>query len=547
MTRPHHHPSDERARLLADFRRILADRHGRDRRPDGTGGDGASPIDSDSLPPSRLSLLAWGRRMLPEYFTRPASKMHEWISSKLERLAQKRGLKLNIAGPRGSAKSTLITLAYVLRCALEMREPYIWILSDTRQQVRSHLDCIRVQLEQSTPLALAYPGSTGRGATWQSHSLQLKNGVMIEAFGSGQRIRGKRSGAHRPMLIVCDDLQNDSHIYSSELRESSLNWFTGTVLKAGTDQTNVIHLGTALHRDCLAMHLTHTPGWRSEVFASIVRWPEQMPLWSQWESIFSSVENPHAIRDAETFYATHRAAMDAGAEVLWPAGEDLYSLMRLRAEGGHLAFEREKQNRPMLPEQCEWSEALFDESIWFDEWPQHFKIKTIALDPSKGSDAKRGDFSAFVLLGIDENGIHYVDADMSRRSTSRIVSDGVELVRQFVPDAFGVESNQFQQLLADAFSEEFRRQNLPSVSPWMIENRTNKMIRIRRLSPLISGKKIRFKSGSSGARILVEQLQTFPIGDHDDGPDALEMSIRLSREFSSSVPRDDHLGNILNF
>jgi hypothetical protein len=45
----------------------------------------------------------------------------------------------------------------------------------------------------------------------------------------------------------------------------------------------------------------------------------------------------------------------------------------------------------------------------------------------------------------------------------------------------------------------------------------------------------------------VEQLQTFPIGDHDDGPDALEMSIRLSREFSSSVPRDDHLGNILNF
>jgi hypothetical protein len=40
---------------------------------------------------------------------------------------------------------------------------------------------------------------------------------------------------------------------------------------------------------------------------------------------------------------------------------------------------------------------------------------------------------------------------------------------------------------------------------------------------------LRFKRDSAGARLLVRQLRDFPNGDHDDGPDALEMAVRLSR------------------
>ena len=521
-----HHFADDRAKMLTAFRQVFAQRHGADRRH-----EMESEIRSKKgIHPQDLTLLEWGRRMLPEYFTRAPSQMHLWISTWLERLAERRGLKLNLLGPRGSAKSTFVTLAYVLRCALESREPYIWILSDTRQQVRSHLECIRTSLESNPEILLKYPETSGRGPSWRSQSLQLRNGTMIEAFGSGQRIRGKRSGANRPTLIICDDLQNDQHIYSAELRENSRNWFMGTVLKAGTDRTNVIHLGTALHRDGLSMQLAKTPGWRSKIFSSIVKWPDNMTLWSEWESIFSNTENPNAIHDAEEFYKRNRLEMLSGSQVLWSENEDLYTLMRIRAEGGHAAFEREKQNRPIHPDQCEWSEDLFDDTIWFDDFPTDLSIRILALDPSKGSDSGRGDYSAFVFVGIDDGGIHYVDADLAKRSTTQIITDGVELYKRYNPDAFGVESNQFQQLLADAFTEEFRRQHLPSVHPWLIENRVNKQIRIRRLSPLLSARKLRFRTSSPGVRILVEQLQTFPIGDHDDGPDALEMAIRLSKE-----------------
>jgi hypothetical protein len=41
---------------------------------------------------------------------------------------------------------------------------------------------------------------------------------------------------------------------------------------------------------------------------------------------------------------------------------------------------------------------------------------------------------------------------------------------------------------------------------------------------------LRFKTRSPGTALLVQQLQDFPWGDHDDGPDALEQALRLMIE-----------------
>ncbi len=54
-----------------------------------------------------------------------------------------------------------------------------------------------------------------------------------------------------------------------------------------------------------------------------------------------------------------------------------------------------------------------------------------------------------------------------------------------------------------------------------------KVARIRRLSQYVINRELRFKADSPGCRLLVEQLMDFPLADHDDGPDALEMCVRL--------------------
>ncbi|HWC90403.1 MAG TPA: hypothetical protein VG433_12130, partial [Pirellulales bacterium] len=182
--------------------------------------------------------------------------------------------------------------------------------------------------------------------------------------------------------------------------------------------------------------------------------------------------------------------------------------------------------------------------IWFDEWPPDLAIRTIALDPSKGRDARHGDYSAFVLLGIDSAGVLYVEADLARRPISQMVADGAEWVRTFRPDAFGIEANQFQDLLGELFVAEFQRQNLWNVAPWSIENRVNKRVRIRRLGSYLAERRLRFKAGSPATALLVEQLREFPVGAHDDGPDALEMAIRLADQLCGGPP-DDGLGSRL--
>ncbi len=69
-----------------------------------------------------------------------------------------------------------------------------------------------------------------------------------------------------------------------------------------------------------------------------------MSLWEEWESIYSNVDHLNAIHEAATFYEKYRTEMNEGAEILWPDHEPLEILMKMRAESGRVAFEREKQN-----------------------------------------------------------------------------------------------------------------------------------------------------------------------------------------------------------
>ena len=171
-------------------------------------------------------------------------------------------------------------------------------------------------------------------------------------------------------------------------------------------------------------------------------------------------DDPQRLIFAHEFYERHRAALEAGAEVLWPEVEDLYALMCLRVDSGRTAFAREKQSTPVNPESCEWPEEYFADHIWFDEWPTVFQVRAMALDPSKGGQDKVGDYSAIVWVGIDRTGLIYVQADLARRPTSQMVADTVGRFRDFQPDALGIETNSFQELLAGEVIAEFRRQNL---------------------------------------------------------------------------------------
>jgi hypothetical protein len=226
-------------------------------------------------------------------------------------LTLQRGRRLCVLAPRGSAKSTWSTLAYPLRCAVEGTEPYIVLTADTGNQASKYLDSIRSELENNTHLAAHYPHSCGKGPVWRGDRLELRNGVAIETLGTGSKVRGRRHRQHRPTLLVVDDPQNVEHVVSPLMRERSWDWFTKDVCNAGGPDTNLVVLGTALHRDCIVCRLQRTPGWKAQVFQSIITWPARMDLWRLWEEMLHDWENPNREQDAREFYEENREEMES--------------------------------------------------------------------------------------------------------------------------------------------------------------------------------------------------------------------------------------------
>lgn len=483
------------------------------------------------LAAERMDLLTWSKHFLPDHTERPWSLLHRWLANELDQASRARGRKINLVGPRGAAKSTLATLCYILKRICEADEPYIWLISDTKGQAQTHLENVRHELQTNRTIQLAYGAhNLTRAGQWTEERLQLANGTTIEAYGTGQRLRGRRRGAKRPTLIVCDDIQNDSHAISRGLRQKTREWFNGTLLKAGRAHTNIINVGTALHREATAMELTQTPGWRSRVFPSIIDWPTKMELWDHWEQIYNQPEDPHATENADKYFDANRTAMLAGAQVLWPAEESLYQLMKMRVESGRTAFEREKQSVPTDPERQEFDESMFGDWIWYDELPSEIYMSAMVLDASKGRKDRLGDYSAWIYAALTTNGIIYVDAELARENATNSVARGVNIYQRLRPDIVGVETNAFQELLVGEFERQFAAAKLFHIVIDEIDNTIPKIVRIRRLGPYLSQKRLRFRRNSPWTRELVNQLRDFPTGAHDDAPDALEMTIRIIGE-----------------
>ena len=228
----------------------------------------------------------------------------------------------------------------------------------------------------------------------------------------------------------------------------------------------------------------------------------------------------------------------APGEALWP---EMYSKElheKNKATRTSYYWRSMYQQDPVAEGGTEWPEAWFGPQIWFNEWPESWQCRSAALDPSKGTDSKFGDYSAFVMLVVGVDGTLYVDADLAIRNTSVIVDDALMIQRRFQPNGFAVEINQFQSMLA---AEMWRRANEANIYMpiFGITNVINKLVRIRGLTQYLAMGKLRFKGDSPDARMLVEQLRDFPLADHDDGPDALEMALRMAGDLLQGVTHQD--------
>lgn len=488
---------------------------------------------------------------LPHHFTRPMSRMHHEVFGLLEHTSLNRPQRLAIAAPRGHAKTTIISLAYALWCAVYGKEMFILLISATRDLAAGLLKNIKAELQsnslllQDFPEVCYLPGARPAPKPWRDNQIVLRNGVAIKALGANQGIRGMKHGPHRPSLIIVDDLEDQEQVQSAEQRGKLRDWFEKTLLKAGDPMTNVVVVGTVLHYDSLlAVHVDQGPGprkvsgWTTRKYQAVESWSNNPQLWEQWEQVYTGQgyhKDKTGPEAAAIAFGKHKEEMLESTKVLWPELEDYHQLMITRVREGRLSFQSEKQNDPLDPKECIFREESFQ--YWDKEFASAAelvaKIGTNgriygACDPSLGQRGGLGDFTAIITILADKRDklLYVIAADIARRRPDQIIEQVLGYAKLYRYRKFAVEANQFQELLVTQLKDRARLTNtdLP-VKP--IKSSAHKQVRIESLEPLINQGVLRF---SRRHQLLIEQLRQFPLGAHDDGPDALHMAVEAARE-----------------
>ena len=170
---------------------------------------------------------------------------------------------LEVMGFRGSAKSTIGSLALVLWAALEHPDiyPFIIPIADTASQIGLNMAAIKNELETNERLIADYgpmmPDIDEHPDEWQAKNIVLRNGVRIMGRSRGQRIRGMKHREHRPKLIVVDDPEDLEWVRTKENRDKTERWLVGEVIPA-TDarQSKVVLIGNFLHNDALMARMS---------------------------------------------------------------------------------------------------------------------------------------------------------------------------------------------------------------------------------------------------------------------------------------------------
>lgn len=447
----------------------------------------------------------------PHYFTKAPSKLHgELFTSLPDMIAQEDGQKRLVIAPRGSAKSTHISQAFPLWCIVTGQKHFICLIMDAFEQAAIMIEAIKAELEFNPRLAYDFPEIVGQGRTWREGVIVTSNNIKVEGFGTGKKIRGRRHGPYRPDLVILDDVENDENVESPRQRDKLEKWISKAVLKLGpTDGTmDVLYAGTVLLFDAVIVRFSQKPGWQVSRYQAILKWPDRMDLWDQWEELYLNNEE-----EAEAFWQTQKTEMSKGAVINWPEMHSLIFLMQERA-GDHDSFESEYQNNPVSGDT-----AFRDLVYWVVKKPELLFFG--AIDPSLGRKNAGRDPSAIIIGGYDQKTgmLDIVEASIRKRLPDMIIENALALQAEYQCQLWFIESVQFQEFLRTEIMKTAAKRGLamPCVPVVPI---TDKNLRIERLQPPTKAGLIRFHNSQ---KTLIDQFHQWPNAAHDDGPDAVEM------------------------
>jgi len=370
-------------------------------------GEIPAPADPDRRRAARRDFRFFASTYFPDTFHLTWSPDHLRVIAKIERAVLEGGL-FAMAMPRGSGKTSLAETACLWAILFGHRD-FVFLIGSDESHAGEMLESIRTELEQNERLADDFPEActpivalngisnrcsgqlyAGRRTHigWTAKEIVLPSthpvgwadderlrehvgpsgaalcgGAIIRVSGITGRIRGtkfKRPDGRsvRPSLVIVDDPQTDESARSASQCVHREGILSGAVLGLAGPGRKIAGLMpcTVIRPGDMADSILDTqrhPEWNGERTKMLNAFPTDETRWQRYAELRAeSLRRFGDLRLATEFYAAHREAMDAGADVAWPERFNpdeisaLQHAMNLKLLDA-AAFSAEYQNEPL--------------------------------------------------------------------------------------------------------------------------------------------------------------------------------------------------------
>lgn len=186
---------------------------------------------------------------------------------------------------RGGAKSTLSEEAVCFAGAVKWFRNCL-ILGESETRAVDRLRAIKHEYESNDYLRDLFGDLVG--STWAETKIVLSNGVCIQAYGTGQSLRGVKHLDQRPDLILADDIENEETVATPGARDKMLKWWVAVVEPAMDPRGRIRFNATPLDEEALAVTLSNQDDVvfrkypikyrHPETGEWVATWPERFPL-----------------------------------------------------------------------------------------------------------------------------------------------------------------------------------------------------------------------------------------------------------------------------
>lgn len=407
-----------------------------------------------------------------------------------------------IAAPRGHAKSTAITFAYVLAEVLFRNSSHVLVLSANEELAGAFISDIKVELQENEALIEFFGVRKFLKENETEIIVEMDDGhrFRIIAKGAQQRMRGLKWERKRPDLVVGDDLEDDEIVLNKERREKFKRWFYGAVLPIIKQGGKVRLVGTIVHMDSLLENLMPDIKDQETIIEPLRIYTKKSRAWK-------------AIK--------YRAHDDVFEHILWPEQFSKESLQKIKQDFQEQGL-ADVYGQEYLNDPIDDATAFFQEDDFREADGDDSKLLTYYVGVDFAiSKATRADYTAMVVVGVDsKNKLEVVHARKGRWDSKEIIENMFQIQERYEPQIFFIEKGAIERAVGPfLYDEMINRGSYMNLEPKHPDQ--DKERRARPLQARMRAGAVFFRKDTDWYPDLYEEMRRFPKAPHDDQVDAL--------------------------